>query len=509
MDKIGPALAERLSAAQDYDTFEVNIFLAGEPAAAAHASDAADDDAGPPSRKDMVERMRQSASDSQGGLLDFLGSERNRALMMDDGTAVPQVQNVQTFWINNSVAVELSRDALQQVLDRDDVVHVELVRHVPIEDLLDDMPDRAPQATGTVAIDAGSALDDDSAETATWSVKKVNAHLLWQKGIRGDGVVAAVIDSGVNYDHPDLKGRMWTSPAYPHHGYDFANGDDDPIDDNGHGTSCAGIVAGEGVLGKRTGVAPGATIIAIKVGGTETQYWNAMQFAVDRGAHIISMSMTWKYDRNPDYPGWRRTCEAILAAGVVHVNSTGNQGADQVNYPIPYNIGAPGNCPPPRMHGAQNPAGGLSSPISCGATDSADRLAGSSGRGPSAWEKTPFEDYPWASGTKIGLIKPDICAPGPGTESCSYLYREGSGGKPYSSFSGTSSATPHVAGCLCLLASACLAKGTPIVPARMQEAIESSAQRISGQTAAKENHYGAGRIDALGAYNYGAGRGWW
>jgi subtilisin family serine protease len=233
-----------------------------------------------------------------------------------------------------------------------------------------------------------------------------------------------------------------------------------------------------------------------------------MQFAIDQGAHVISMSMTFKFPSHPNYPGWRRVCEALHAAGVLHANSIGNQGGDP-DYPIPYNIATPGNCPPPWLHPAQNPVGGLSSAISCGATDNADALAGYSGRGPAAWEQAPFTDYPYNGGASPALLKPDICAPGPGTESCSHLYRAGGTARPYTSFGGTSAATPHVAGCLCLIASACLAKGTPIVPARVQEAIESTASRITGQSALKENHYGSGRIDVYAAYSFGVAKGWW
>ena len=236
--------------------------------------------------------------------------------------------------------------------------------------------------------------------------------------------------------------------------------------------------------------------MAVRVGGVETQFWKGLEFAITQRAHVISMSMTWKYPSHPDYPGWRRACEAILAAGILHANSIGNQGELLSSHPIPYNIATPGNCPPPRLHPLQPIAGGLSSPISCGATDDADGLAGYSGRGPAAWEAMPFTDYPYASGAKAGLVKPDICAPGPGTESCNFAYDPLTpSSRPYSSFGGTSSATPHVAGCLALLACACLRSGTPIVAARIQEAIENTAVRIVGQTRDKENHYGAGRID--------------
>lgn len=505
MDKIGPALAERLDSAQDHDVFEVSIFLAGNPAEMSARPAGLTEDAAATGAA-RVDRMRSAAEASQAGLVEFLHGERSQALLMDDGSAVPQVGKVERFWINNSVTAELSRDALRRVLERDDVEHVELVRRAPLSELLDDM-DWAPRVTGKTALPAG--LADDAAPAPTWSVTKVNAPLLWQLGIRGERVLVAVIDSGVNYDHPDLKGRMWTTAAFPNHGRDFENGDDDPTDENGHGTCCAGIVAGEGALGKGTGVAPAATVMAVRVGGSESQFWAGMQFAIDQGAHVISMSMSWKFPRHPNYPGWRRICEAIHAAGILHANSIGNQGDDLVTYPIPHNIATPGDCPPPWLHPLQQPAGGVSSAISCGATDSGDALASYSGRGPAAWETSPYLDYPHHAGQAPGLIKPDICAPGPGTESCSHLYKPGGTAKPYVSFGGTSSATPHVAGCLTLIASACLAKGVAIVPARVQEAIESTARKAVGQTRAKEIHYGSGRIDVYAAHRFGVAKGWW
>ena len=502
MAEIGPALAQRLEGAHDFDVFEVNIFLRGETSGVVTF-----DSAAPDAAQSNVARIRELAERTQADLLGFLASQRDQATFFDDDSVVPQVRGVEALWINNSVKAELSRDALNQVVAREDVQYVELVLHADRSELFDD-GDFLPHRRGVERVPQLAIFDGPVAAPPTWSVTRINAPLMWQRGIRGDGVVVAVVDSGVNYHHPDLVGRMWTDPAFPNHGFDFENNDNDPLDDQGHGTCCAGIVAGDGSAGKATGVAPAARILAIKVGGTENQFWQGMQFAITR-AHVISMSMTWKYPNIANYPGWRRTCETILAAGLLHANSSGNQGDNLPAYPLPYNIGAPGNCPPPRLHPLQQPVGTLASPISCGATDSADALAGYSGRGPAAWETAAFGDYPYQNGAQHGLIKPDICAPGPGTESCHFQHVPGSSWPPYTSFGGTSSATPHVAGCLALLASACLAKGVPIVPARVQEAIEVSARKVAGQTRAKENNYGAGRIDVFAAYNYGVSKGWW
>jgi hypothetical protein len=100
-----------------------------------------------------------------------------------------------------------------------------------------------------------------------------------------------------------------------------------------------------------------------------------------------------------------------------------------------------------------------------------------------------------------------VCAPGSATDSCNYLFEQD--GKPYITFSGTSAATPHLAGCLALLAQACRRSGKPVIPARVQEALENSAVRIQGQVLDKEIHFGAGRVDAFAAFKYGEARGWW
>lgn len=498
MSKIGPTLAERIKNARDHDTFEVVVFLETEPAREVQNS-IKDLDASP-ERHEIVSNMQSTAKNSQNSLLNYLTNQQEKLFSLSDGAAVPQVSSVESLWINNSIKAEVALETLREIIDRDDVTYVEIERRTDIEELLDVKVLEDRELNISVA---------NSSKPIAWSVSHINAPLLWQLGIDGTDVVVAVVDTGVNYNHPDLKSRMWASTTYPKHGYDFANNDTDPNDSQGHGTSCAGIVAGDGTSGKRTGVAPGAQIMAIRVGGAETQFWRGLQFAVAEGAHVISMSMSWKYPNNPDYVGWRRVCESILAAGVLHANSIGNQGNKPRRYPIPFNIATPGNCPPPKIHSSQNPAGGISSVISCGATNNWDALAAYSGRGPAAWESGVYADYPWKNGNAKGLIKPDICAPGPGTESCNYQYPALQGSKPYKSFGGTSAATPHIGGCLALLANACIRAQKPIIPSLIQEAIETTAVRAKGQKSDKENHFGAGRVDIKAAYDYGLRKNYW
>ena len=565
-EKIGDALRARLQSAQDHDTFDVNVFMVGEPAEVVHSfSDAEGSSAVMEAAAvDMdavavTERLQELAADRQRGVLEFLTGFGNAESFADaeGSVTVPKVNTVESFWINNSVGAEVTLDVLNDLLARPDVVHVELTRYADISELIDvrksssglKVKPSSRKKGGAVArsrpavvsdkyrADAGglkfdlldfvkssstfAAFADDDVTDATqptWSVKRVGAPLLWQLGINGDGVLVAVIDTGVNYDHPDLKNRMWDGgEEFPNHGFDFAADDNDPRDEGeagiGHGTACAGIVAGDGTSGRQTGVAPGSRIMALRVGGAERNFWRALEFAMAQRVQVISMSMTWKASSSPNYPAWRRLCESVLAAGILHANSTGNQGTASTagTLKVPFNIGAPGNCPPPRLHPLQIAPVGLdphvSSVISCGSTDDADRLRDNSGRSPCTWESGLYTDFPFADGAKPGLIKPDVCAPGSATDSCNWRFSES--GKPYISFSGTSSATPHVAGCMALLAQACLRSGKPIVPARVQEAFENTAVRIPGQVRDKQNNFGAGRVDVFAAFNYGKARAWW
>lgn len=171
------------------------------------------------------------------------------------------------------------------------------------------------------------------------SVPLIDAPGVWRRTdsagrpARGGGVTVAVIDTGVDYTHPSLGGGFG-----PGHkvvgGYDFVNDDPDPMDDNGHGTHVAGIVAGSGAGGGRavTGVAPDATITAYKVldqfgTGTTEDVLAALEAAVDptnpHRADIVNVSLGAPGD-GTDPVGLAASRAA--AAGVVVVAAAGNDG---------------------------------------------------------------------------------------------------------------------------------------------------------------------------------------
>ena len=131
----------------------------------------------------------------------------------------------------------------------------------------------------------------------TPNVTQVNADQVWDLGYTGQGVVVAVIDTGVNYNHLDLADHLWDGGSeYPNHGYDFINEDNDPMDDHGHGTHCAGTLCGDGTAGLQTGIAPDATLMCVKVlrsdgYGTSSVISDAMQWVVEQGCDLFSMSL--------------------------------------------------------------------------------------------------------------------------------------------------------------------------------------------------------------------------
>ncbi|MCX5384579.1 S8 family serine peptidase [Streptomyces sp. NBC_00083] len=170
------------------------------------------------------------------------------------------------------------------------------------------------------------------------SVPLVNAPQVWRRkdpagnGADGRGTTVAVLDSGVDYTHPDLGGGFGEGHKVVG-GYDFANGDADPMDDNGHGTHVAGIIAGRAAeKGGVTGVAPGASILAYKVmndagEGYTSDIVAGIEAAIDPAnphrADVINLSLGGQGD-GTDPLGAAAT--AAVRAGVVVVASAGNEG---------------------------------------------------------------------------------------------------------------------------------------------------------------------------------------
>jgi len=304
------------------------------------------------------------------------------------------------------------------------------------------------------------------------SVPLINADEVWKEidaqgyNVTGRGIKVAIIDSGIDYTHPDL-GNCTTEEFLNGqcekviYGYDFYNDDPDPMDDHGHGTHCAGIVAANGSL---KGVAPDAKLLAYKVcssGGScpTDDILAAIENATLYGADVISISLGGSgYADNP----FTEAIENAIANGTVVVIAAGNSGPGYDTIEAP---------------------GATIKAITVGASDKNDQIASFSSRG-----------FSYFSNGSIAGIKPDVLAPGVDINStvptgdCSLCDPSG-----YRLASGTSMATPHVAGVVALLKQAHPDWSPEIIKAAiMNPALDLGYDPLT---------QGSGRVDAFKSYN--------
>ncbi|GHA73361.1 peptidase [Streptomyces canarius] len=246
------------------------------------------------------------------------------------------------------------------------------------------------------------------------STAQVGAPRVWASGDTGEGVDVAVLDTGVDAGHPDLAGRIAATAG-------FVPGES-VTDGNGHGTHVASTIAGTGAAsdGREKGVAPGARLHIGKVlsdDGTGQDSWvlAGMEWAArDQHAKVISMSLGGPSTDGSD-PLSMAVDRLSEETGALFTVAAGNSGPDG------YTVGAPGVA---------------DAALTVGAVDGSDTLADFSSRGPRPGDRG---------------VKPDLTAPGVNILAARSQYApEGSG--PYQTLSGTSMATPHVAGAAALLA---------------------------------------------------------
>ncbi len=167
--------------------------------------------------------------------------------------------------------------------------------------------------------------EKDIGKNIGWNLRNIHAPAAWHT-TRGKGSSVLVIDTGTDYNHLDLKDCFGDKK-----GYNFVAGNDNPLDDNGHGTHVAGIVAG-----RRTGVAPMATLYAAKVlsksgVGSSTDVIRAIDYAVENDFDIANMSLG-----SPRFSyAYASMCKKAYERGVILVAAAGNHGYG-AEYPAAY-----------------------------------------------------------------------------------------------------------------------------------------------------------------------------
>jgi hypothetical protein len=186
-----------------------------------------------------------------------------------------------------------------------------------------------------------------------WALDIINAPEVWNQNITGNGIVVAVVDSGVDYTHPDLDDNIWRNAGEiagngidddrngyidDIRGWDFVAGDNNPMDLDfyGHGTHIAGAIAAERNDFGITGVAPNAKIMPVRVltafgRGEPNNVAAGIRYAADNGANVINLSLG-----NEFVPSNAVNNDAIQYAnnkGSVVVMAAGNSGVDQPDYP--------------------------------------------------------------------------------------------------------------------------------------------------------------------------------
>jgi subtilisin family serine protease len=270
---------------------------------------------------------------------------------------------------------------------------------------------------------------DPAVKEIPWGVKRVNAAAAWDY-TEGQGVKVAVIDTGIDYTHPDL------APVYKG-GYNAVTGGTDPKDDQGHGTHVSGTVAAARDLKGVVGVAPKVELYVVKVldkNGSGQYSWivDGIEWAIKNNIKVINMSLGGRTGTD----ALAQVMKKAKEAGIAVVCAAGND-SGAVNFPAKY----------PEA-------------IAVSASDSSDKLASFSSKGP-----------------EIVVIAPGVSV---------YSTKKGGG---YTSMSGTSMASPHVAG----LAALAVGAGAD-TPDKVRAALKNAATPLPGL---KPTDQGAGMVDSF------------
>ncbi|MFF8780473.1 S8 family serine peptidase [Streptomyces sp. NPDC015140] len=402
--------------------------------------------------KAVYKELRAHAEHAQSSLTSFL--DKNKVGHQD-------------YWIANTVHVEGDAKLVARLAKRPDVAKIVKEQQYRLDDVESADHQTVSARTNTEGSDADG--------TPEWGIADIKADQVWkQYDDRGEGIVIANVDSGVQYDHPDLvqQYRGNNGDGTFTHDYNFYDPSGTctggvPCDNNGHGTHTMGTMAGKNGVG----VAPNATWIAAK--GCESSSCSD-EFLLKAGQWILAP--TDHNGQNPrpemapdivnnswgggDTTFYQDIVEAWNSAGIFEVFAAGNDGDGAT-------------CSTAHAPGSQAPSYGV------GAYDAQGKIADFSGFGPSLVD---------------GSMKPNISAPG-------VNIRSTWPGSSYTAANGTSMATPHVAGAVALLWSAAPSLIGDIDGTRaiLNQGARDVEDVHCGGTAGVNNVWGEGKLDIFAA----------
>lgn len=394
----------------------------------------------------VYQRLTRTADASQSGL---------RSLLRKRG--VP----FQPFWIVNAIRVTAGESVVKELAAQREVEQIVADRAYRLH-----TPRRESSQQWLASIE--------------WGIERIRASLVWSTfDVRGENIVVANIDTGVQYNHPALVGKYRgnTGGGSFDHNYNWydpsricGNPSLVPCDNNDHGTHTMGTMVGDDGAGNQVGVAPGARWIAAK--GCESSSCS-LSALLSSGQWVLAPTDLSGQNPRPDLrpnivnnswgggggdPFYQATVDGWVAAGIFPAFSNGNSG--------------PG-C------GTSGSPGDYVASYSAGAFDSGNNIASFSSRGPSSFSSE---------------LKPNIAAPGVSVRSS--VPTNG-----YGTFSGTSMASPHVAGTVALVWSAApsLVGQVALTAQLLDDTAIDAANTSCGGSSDDNNVWGEGRLDAYAA----------
>lgn len=383
-------------------------------------------------RSKLIKALKAKTDDGQKSLKKYL---KDNAIKDKDVTVL---------WMINAVAVVVPAGLVESLAARSDVERVDLDEEVV-----------APAGSA-----AGSALPE-------WNIEMIRAPELWALGHDGAGIVVATLDSGVDYDHPDIgpKWRGGTNSWFDPNGQHAM-----PYDASGHGTWTMGLLVGGDAGGTAIGTAPGAQWIAVKIFD-------------DRGRSRLSrihQGFQWLLDPDGD-PATNDSPEVVNNSWYLSntVDQCNSEFVDDIaalkaaEIAVVFSAGNTG----PYSASSVSPSNNIGS-VAVGAIDASGYVAGFSARGPSACGAGNY---------------PALVAPGVNVLTANRTF----GGifpDSYTWVSGTSFAAPHVSGAIALL----LSVNPDLTVSELESALQSSALDLG--PGGPDDDSGYGLIDVMEAY---------